>query len=588
MLCGQLLDDVDRYQAANGLDEPIRKVMLSSPAHFTPEQCKRLHNAAVLAGNQVVGQIYDITAASATFAYRHATAGEGKDEQVQNVLFLDIGHCFASAQVVTVDPANKTLKILATESKNGCGAEAFDKVLVDLWIDLLKTKHKIVLDDLKPIQKERALMRLNTQAAKAKSMLSGLPEVDIVVDSVVPELDLRSKVSRAQMEEGASHVVKDIAELLNKVVEKAGLAKTDIVRCEIVGGGSRVPIIQNLVKTEFGQVFKTLDNECSVAMGAALLGAIKEGIVEFTVEGVQGPSYDDAPGLSEEEMATVKALEEKFRADDLEIRMRNDAKNLLEQFVFDTRRESSEQTVGVDDEDTMDKLRSFLTGVEDWIYEDGENCPAAEVTKKLETAQEEAKAIAPKLFEVLQKKEEKAREERLKSQQEVIAPSEKSKKKPMRPSEKIAEAKKKKEHGNSLIKDVNYEDATRRYTQALGICAEMDGTLNPDDQSEVNDIKYACYCNLSLANVRLKVPKLGVYNSTKAIELFPEKPKAYLRRAQAKCETKDFEEAKADILMVKKYDPEDKLNWGKFLTKTELNIKREKDKQKKQYANMFK
>ncbi len=73
-------------------------------------------------------------------------------------------------------------------------------VLVEMWSKLLLSKHKIDLSALKPEQRDRALMRLNASADKCKTALSGLPETDIVCDSVVPDLDLRVKVSRAEME----------------------------------------------------------------------------------------------------------------------------------------------------------------------------------------------------------------------------------------------------------------------------------------------------------------------------------------------------------------------------------------------------
>jgi hypothetical protein len=66
----------------------------------------------------------------------------------------------------------------------------------------------------------------------------------------------------------------------------------------------------------------------------------------------------------------------------------------------------------------------------------------------------------------------------------------------------------------------------------------MDGTLSPADQAQVNEIKLSCYLNLSLANVKLKSAKLGVYNATKAIEMAPDKFKGYFRRAQAHFENK--------------------------------------------------
>jgi hypothetical protein len=113
-------------------------------------------------------------------------------------------------------------------------------------------------------------------------------------------------------------------------------------------------------------------------------------------------------------------------------------------------------------------------------------------------------AIAPKqkLFSLLAARDEKRRQEAIEAAQQqpaqpqvracvcsvltfaviTLVPQAKKNKAHLRPSEKIADAKSKKDHGNTLYKENNTEDASRRYTQALGICAEMDGTLNPTDQ----------------------------------------------------------------------------------------------------------
>ncbi len=587
MLVSRVVGDVNRYAVSNNLKAVPTKVVLAVPPALSAPCIKSLVNATTLGGLQVTGTVYDVTCASLVFAHRAAAAGE---KEAQNVVFFDVGHEFCSAQVVFVDPANSAIKILATQSKTGVGASSFSRVLVDLWTKLLVSKHKIDVTQLKPEQRDRAIMRLNVQADKAKNMLSGLPDVDVVVDSVTPDLDLRTKISRSEMEAGAAHVTEELTKLLTEVVAAAGLKVEDVKRVEVVGGGSRIPCVQQVVRNVFGapSLFKTLDNECTAAMGAALFAGITEGSLAFGVTGEPaGPTdYADAAGLSGEELEQIKALEQQMHENDLAVTAKNDAKNVLEKFVFDTRREASENTVGVDDEDTLDKLRSLLSNTENWIYEEGESADAAAILAKLESARKEAEGVAPKLFELLKKKEEKAREERIASMQEVIAPADKKNKKHLRPSEKIADALSKKEHGNQLIRDNNFEDATKRYTQALGICAEMDGTLAPEDQAKVTDIKLSCYLNLSLANVKLKSAKLGVYNATKAIELAPEKPKGYFRRAQARYETKDFEEAKQDLATCLKKDPNDEAA-KKLLAKTEQCITVQTAKQKKTYANMF-
>ena len=589
MMGGRLFQDVERWASNNGVTEVPRKVVVCIPASMSEVEAKKMHQGLQLVGYDVIGEVYDVSCAALVFAHRATQSGE---KEASNVCFVDIGHEFVSVQVAHVDPANATLKVLATNSRAGCGAGAFAQVLVSQWVELLATKHKVVLDKLESAkQRERAFLRLNVQAEKAKNMLSGLSEVDVTVDSVVPELDLRTKVSRASMEAGATHVTASLKELLETTVKQAGLEASDVTRVELVGGGSRIPCVQEVVRELFGanSLCKTLDNECSCAMGAALFAGIIEGSVEFKVEGThRGPDYLNAAGLSDDALAAAKALEERMQAHDAAVTARNDAKNHMEQWVFETRREASEKhTPAVDDAEALEKLQSLLSTAEFWLQDETDDVEAAVIEARLASTQEEAKSTAPKLFEALEKRAEKERIARLEEAQKTISVEKSTKKKHMRPAEKIEDAKQKRESGNKLMMDNNYEDASRRYTQALGICAEMDGTLSPDDQSAVNDIKNACYLNLCLVNVKLKLPKLGVYNATKAIEMFPEKPKGYLRRAQARYEVKEFEDAKTDLVVCEKLDPENAVGWKALLTKTEKAIVIQKDKQKKVYGKMF-
>jgi hypothetical protein len=159
--------------------------------------------------------------------------------------------------------------------------------------------------------------------------------------------------------------------------------------------------------------------------------------------------------LKKDAVKEIEELEKLMRERDLAETAKNDAKNKLEQYVFEIRREASdsENAGRIDDDETLDKLRALLSDAENWVsrkhmvqgkvdlfsqtYEEGEHADAAAISAKLGSVQESAKALAPKLFEHLAKKEEKQRQERIASLQEVIAPTEKKSKAHLRPSEKV-------------------------------------------------------------------------------------------------------------------------------------------------------
>lgn len=604
MLFSRVGGDIERHAKDNLQGRALKRAVLCVSPAISNENVRSIRDAAVLSGLDVQSVVWDISCVSLMYAHRSTSAIkaekekqakakkgskptlQSEEEVAQHVLFVDVGHEYASAQVVHVDPANSAIKILATKSRGGCGGGAFANVLVQIWVELLRQKHKVDVETLSPAAKDRALGRLGHQAGKTSAVLSGLPEAEVVVESVVPDLDLRTRVTRTELEQKAQPVLQNLQDLLKSTIAEAGLTEADIKRVELVGGGSRIPVIQNTIKSAVLAPSKTLDNECTQSFGAAIFGGIHDGFVSYKVEGSYGPSDVNAvAGLPEESLEKIRALEKEMHEDDLAVTAKNDAKNLLEKFVFDIRREASEITVGVDDEESLDKLRSLLSNAESWIYEDGETSNASQILEKLESVRKESAEVAPKLFDILAKREEKQRKERLEAAQQEFVPKQ-EKKKVMRPAEKIVDAKSKKEHGNQLIRDNNFEDATRRYTQALGICGEMDGTLNPTDQAEVNEIKLSCYLNLSFCNVKLKLPKLAVNNATKAIELSPDKPRGYFRRAQAYFETKDFDLAKKDLQAAAKLDAEDKAI-SSLLTKVDQCLELEKKKQQKMYSKMF-
>lgn len=209
MLLARVHGDVQRYTTNNNLKIAPKKTVLTVPCSFSPSQCKALHTAATLAGFEVIGTAFDVSCVSLAFAVR--------EKEAQTVCVVDVGSDFTSAQIFSVDPNASTISLLATASRSAsCGASAFrfggerektmpvehfqcrypmsferinlparffglvlsfgffflnlrfSSVLVEMWTKVLADKHKVDLSKLKPEQRDRALMRLNASADKAK------------------------------------------------------------------------------------------------------------------------------------------------------------------------------------------------------------------------------------------------------------------------------------------------------------------------------------------------------------------------------------------------------------------------------------
>ncbi len=261
----KLKEDAEKY-----LGQKVTEAVITVPAYFNDEQRQATINAGKIAGLDVKRIINEPTAAALAY-------GEGKKKNEKIVVYDLWGGTF---DVSVLDIGEEgTFEVLATNGDTHLGWDDFDKRLVDYIIDEFKKDQSIDLRN-----DAMALQRVRDEAEKAKKELSSTTEYDlnlpyITVDSSGPK-NLFMKITRAKFESLIGDLVERSIEPCRKVMKDAGLDVGAIHEVIMVGGSTRVPMVQQKVEQFFGKKpNNSVNPDEAVALGAAIQGGIIGGDV---------------------------------------------------------------------------------------------------------------------------------------------------------------------------------------------------------------------------------------------------------------------------------------------------------------------
>ncbi|EPY30315.1 heat shock 70kDa protein 5 [Strigomonas culicis] len=246
------------------LGEKVKNAVVTVPAYFNDAQRQSTKDAGTIAGLNVVRIINEPTAAA--IAYGLNKAGE------KNILVFDLGGGTFDVSLLTIDEG--FFEVVATNGDTHLGGEDFDNNLMRYFVDGLKRKKSIdISKDLK------ALARLRKACEAAKRQLSSHPEARVEVDSLTEGFDFSEKITRAKFEELNMEMFKGTLVPVQKVLEDAKLKKSDIDEIVLVGGSTRIPKVQQLIKDFFGgkEPNKGINPDEAVAYGAAVQAAVLTG-----------------------------------------------------------------------------------------------------------------------------------------------------------------------------------------------------------------------------------------------------------------------------------------------------------------------
>jgi molecular chaperone DnaK (HSP70) len=250
------------------LGKKVKNAVVTVPAYFNEAQRQSTKDAGTIAGLNVARIISEPTAAA--IAYGLDKVGE------KNILVFDLGGGTFDVSLLTIDDG--FFEVIATNGDTHLGGEDFDNRMMQHFLDGIKKKKNIDIS-----KDERALARLRKACEAAKRQLSSKTEARVEVDSLVEGFDFSEKITRAKFEELNMDLFKGTLNPVQRVLEDSKLKKSDIDEIVLVGGSTRIPKVQQLIKDFFGgkEPNKGINPDESVAYGAAVQCAVLTGESEL-------------------------------------------------------------------------------------------------------------------------------------------------------------------------------------------------------------------------------------------------------------------------------------------------------------------
>ena len=265
MILQKLKSDAEAY-----LGETVTQAVITVPAYFSDSQRQATKDAGKIAGLEVLRIVNEPTAAALAY-------GLEKDNN-QKVLVYDLGG--GTFDVSLLEIGDGVIEVLATSGNNRLGGDDFDDKIVQWMVEEFKKSNGIDLGGDKI-----AMQRLKEAAEKAKIELSGVMQTNInlpfiTADATGPKhLDLN--LSRAKFDELTADLVAATEGPTSNAIKDAGISNSDIDKVLMVGGSSRIPAVQDMVKRITGkEPFKGINPDECVAMGAAIQAGVLGGEVK--------------------------------------------------------------------------------------------------------------------------------------------------------------------------------------------------------------------------------------------------------------------------------------------------------------------
>ena len=268
MILQKLKSDAEAY-----LGQTVTEAVITVPAYFTDSQRQATKDAGKIAGLEVKRIINEPTAAALAY-------GVDK-EQSQKVMVYDLGGGTFDVSILDIDDG--VIEVLATAGNNRLGGDDFDECIMKWMVSEFKRTDNVDLSGDKV-----AMQRLKEAAEKAKIELSGVTTSNInlpyiTADATGPKhLDLT--LTRAKFDQLTAHLVEATAGPVRQALSDAGLSGNDLAKVLMVGGSSRIPAVQDMVKKLTGKEgFKGINPDECVADGAAIQGGVLGGDVSGVV-----------------------------------------------------------------------------------------------------------------------------------------------------------------------------------------------------------------------------------------------------------------------------------------------------------------
>ena len=247
------------------LGKEIKNAVVTVPAYFNDAQRQATKDAGTISGMKVERIINEPTAAAIAY-------GMDKIGEESNVLVFDLGGGTFDVTLLTID--NGVFEVLATNGDTHLGGEDFDQRIMQYFIKIMKKKSNVDITGDK-----RALQKLRKEVERVKRALSSQQQARLEIEDLAKGFDLSETLTRARFEELNIDLFKKTLGPVQRVLDDADMAKTEVDEIVLVGGSTRIPKVQQLISEYFGgkEPSKGINPDEAVAYGAAVQGGILSG-----------------------------------------------------------------------------------------------------------------------------------------------------------------------------------------------------------------------------------------------------------------------------------------------------------------------
>merc|ERR1711990_990421 len=247
------------------LGADVKNAVVTVPAYFNDAQRQATKDAGTISGMNVARIINEPTAAAIAY-------GLDKKGGEKNILVFDLGGGTFDVSILTIDQG--VFEVVSTNGDTHLGGEDFDQRVMEYFIKLIKKKYsKDISGD------KKALQKLRREAERAKRALSTQHQVRLEIESLFDGVDLSEPLTRARFEELNNDLFRKTLGPVKKAMDDASFKKSEINEIVLVGGSTRIPKVQQLVKEYFDgkEPNKGVNPDEAVAYGAAVQGGILSG-----------------------------------------------------------------------------------------------------------------------------------------------------------------------------------------------------------------------------------------------------------------------------------------------------------------------
>jgi len=247
------------------LGEEVKHAVITVPAYFNDAQRQATKDAGAISGMEVLRIINEPTAAAIAY-------GMDKKSGEKNIVVFDLGGGTFDVSLLTID--NGVFEVVATAGDTHLGGEDFDQRVTEHFCKVFKKKNNV---DIK--KDPRALQKLKMEVEKAKRDLSAVIQVKIAIEGLIDGIDFEETLTRARFEELCADLFKKTITPVQQVLDDASMKKSEIDEIVLVGGSTRIPKVQQLMKDFFNgkEPNRGINPDEAVAYGAAVQGGILGG-----------------------------------------------------------------------------------------------------------------------------------------------------------------------------------------------------------------------------------------------------------------------------------------------------------------------